>query len=179
MEAVFDLSLPTSWQELFFPKFFENKKSSGGAIALLLLGYDVHLHYNDVEPSTSYMRSSSRFAQTGRYLSLLYLTSIKDKPTKTFVKFAHKSIGDYINERTEEELQKLRSRVEGLRGELYGSREGLWQSLFTDREGDGTSERGVPESLGGRGQHDGRSGVSLLTHSLAANHCSRLTSLNP
>lgn len=33
---------------------------------LKLMGYDVQLYYNDVAPETSYMRSSSRFAQTGR-----------------------------------------------------------------------------------------------------------------
>ena len=88
--------------------------------ALRAMGYDVQLYLNDVVPSTSYMRSSSRFAMTGRYLSLDYLTSIKGKPNETFIKFAKKSIGDYINECTEEEIQKLRDRLESMVGRQRG-----------------------------------------------------------
>jgi len=104
--------------------------------ALRAMGYDVQLYFNDVVPTTSYMRSSSRFAKTGRYLSLDYLTSIKDKPNKTFIKFAKKSIGDYINECTEEEIQKLRGRLESMAGRQRGDLlRALYGWLDTARRG--------------------------------------------
>ena len=108
------------------------------SVGLRALGYDVQLYYNDVVPDTSYMRSNSRFAKTGRYLSLDYLTSIKDKPSKNFSNFAKKTIGDYLDECTEEQIQKLRGRIESLAG---GQRSDLWRalswSLDERRRGDG------------------------------------------
>lgn len=94
--------------------------------ALRLLGYDVQLYYNDVVPDTSYMRSTSRFAMTGRYLSLDYLTSIKDKPSKNFSNFAEETLGGYLDECTEEQIQQLRGRLERLAG---GQQSDLWRAL--------------------------------------------------
>ena len=110
--------------------------------ALRMSGYDVQLYYNDVVPDTSYMRSQSRFAMTGRYLSLDYLTSIKDKPSKIFSKFAEKSLGDYIHECTEEQIQKLRGRLERLVG---GQRSDLQRALSwpLDEERRGVSDGSV------------------------------------
>ena len=107
--------------------------------ALRLAGYDVQLYYNDVVPDTSYMRSQSRFAMTGRYLSLDYLTSIKDKPSETFSNFAEETIGDYINECSKEQIQKLRGRLERLVG---GKRSDLWRALSwsLDEEGRGNGD---------------------------------------
>ena len=107
--------------------------------ALRLAGYDVQLYYNDVVPDTSYMRSQSRFAMTGRYLSLDYLTSIKDKPSETFSNFAEETIGDYINECSKEQIQKLQGRLERLVG---GKRSDLWRALSwsLDEEGRGNGD---------------------------------------
>ena len=84
--------------------------------ALRMAGYDVKLYYNDVVPETSYMRSSSRFSKSGRFLSLDYLTKISDKPSRFFSKFAEETLGDFIDERTEEQVQELRGRLERLVG---------------------------------------------------------------
>jgi len=59
--------------------------------------------------------------------STTYLTSIKDKPSKIFSKFAEKSLGDYIDECTEEQIQKLRGRLERLVG---SQRSDLWRASF-------------------------------------------------
>lgn len=121
--------------------------------ALRMSGYDVQLYYNDVVPDTSYMRSQSRFAMTGRYLSLDYLTSIKDKPSKIFSKFAEKSLGDYIHECTEEQIQKLRGRLERLVG---GQRSDLQRALSwpLDEERRGVSDGSVSGNVE-RSESDG------------------------
>ena len=54
----------------------------------------------------------ARFAEKGRYLSLKYLEGIGDKPTKTFNNYSTKSIGETINELSEEKVQDLRGRIE-------------------------------------------------------------------
>ena len=64
------------------------------AIQLRKLGYSVSLYYNDIPTEGSIMRAASRFAQTGRYLSLGYLDSIKDKPGRNFNEFALISLSD-------------------------------------------------------------------------------------
>jgi len=66
---------------------------------LIEKGYTVQLYFNDVLESTSIMRAASRFAEEGRYLSLVYLTRINDKDYKTFCNFAEKKIGDFYDER--------------------------------------------------------------------------------
>lgn len=58
-------------------------------------GYDVQIFYNDVSEETSIMRAASRFAQEGRYLSLDYLTQIKDKDSDIFRNFANAKLKDY------------------------------------------------------------------------------------
>ena len=111
------------------------------AIALRAMGYDVQLYYNDVVPDSSYMRSSSRFAKTGRFLSLQYLTTIKDKPSENFRNFAKKSIGDYIDECSQEEIQKLRGRIRGLAGSQQGDLQRTLPWSLDEggrREGDGS-----------------------------------------
>ena len=67
-------------------------------IMLRKKGYDVQIYYNEVSEQTSIMRASSRFAQEGRYLSLDYLTKIKDKDSKSFRTFVGKKIGDYYEQ---------------------------------------------------------------------------------
>lgn len=116
------------------------------AAALRLMGYDVKLYYNDVVPETSYMRSQSRFAKTGRFLSLDYLTTIKDKPSKIFSKFAEKSIGDYLNECTEKEVQKLRGRLASLVG---SQRSDILRAFdgWLEQRGQGNGDGGVPEDV--------------------------------
>ena len=123
--------------------------------ALRLLGYDVQLYYNDVVPDTSYMRSTSRFAMTGRYLSLDYLTSIKDKPSKNFSNFAKETIGGYLDECTEKQIQQLRGRLESLAG---GQRSDLWRALSwpVDEAGRRDSNGTVQGNVGERGS-DGTS----------------------
>ena len=123
--------------------------------ALRLLGYDVQLYYNDVVPDTSYMRSTSRFAMTGRYLSLDYLTSIKDKPSKNFSNFAEETLGGYLNECTEEQIQQLRGRLERLAG---GQQSDLWRALSwpVDEAGRRDSNGTVQGDVGERGS-DGAS----------------------
>ena len=133
--------------------------------ALRLAGYDVQLYFNDVKGVTSINRAASRFAQTGRYLSLDYLTEKAGVPTENFVNFAENTIGGYLNERTEKELQNVRRRLQGLLGELDGSREGLWQSLAAKRSGEGTSKRAVQDAMGSRELQDGRDELSVLLNS--------------
>ena len=58
-------------------------------------GYSVELYFNEVEPESSFMRAMARFAEEGRYLSLGYLQSIKDKPLKTFRNYADLTIQEY------------------------------------------------------------------------------------
>lgn len=123
------------------------------SVALRAMGYDVQLYYNDVVPDTSYMRSNSRFAMTGRYLSLDYLTSIKGKPSEFFSNFAEKSIGGFLDECTEKEVQKLRGRFESLvgsqRGDLLRAFDG-WLEQKGRRNDDGGVSVDVerPESDG-------------------------------
>ena len=123
------------------------------SVALRAMGYDVQLYYNDVVPDTSYMRSNSRFAMTGRYLSLDYLTSIKGKHSEFFSNFAEKSIGGFLDECTEKEVQKLRGRFESLvgsqRGDLLRAFDG-WLEQKGRRNDDGGVSVDVerPESDG-------------------------------
>ena len=59
-------------------------------------GYHVSLLYNEVSEQNSIKRAMSRFAETGRFLSPVYLKSIGDKPTKTFKQIAQqKDLIDY------------------------------------------------------------------------------------
>lgn len=94
------------------------------ALPLIAAGYKVELCFNDVSESASIMRAMARFADTGRYLSIKYLKSIGDKPLNTFRKFATKTIGEAINELSEEQVQELRRRIErlsGLEGGMAGA----------------------------------------------------------
>lgn len=86
------------------------------AIPLRSAGYTVELLFNEVPERSSIMRAASRFARTGRYLSLQYLQSIGDKPLNVFKKFGTLNIGEAINELSEKQVQKLRGRIESLSG---------------------------------------------------------------
>ena len=132
------------------------------AAALRLAGYDVQLYFNDVKGVTSIDRAASRFAQTGRYLSLDYLTKKAGVPSEKFSNFAEKSIGEFLDERTEKQVQNIRGRLQGLRGEFHGSRSGLREPSATQRKGDGASERSVQGSLGSRELYDGGGDVQVL-----------------
>lgn len=132
------------------------------AAALRLAGYDVQLYFNDVKGVTSIDRAASRFAQTGRYLSLDYLTKRAGIPSEKFSNFAEKSIGGYLDERTEEEVQNIRGRLQGLRGELYGSGSGLWESLAAQRRGNEAAQGAVQDSLGSGELQAGGSEVQVL-----------------
>lgn len=136
------------------------------AAALRLAGYDVQLYFNDVSGVTSIDRAASRFAQTGRYLSLDYLTKKANVPSEKFSKFAEQTIGNYLDERTEEEVQNIRRRLQRLRGELYGSGSGLRQSPTSQRGREESSEGAVQESLGRGELFAGGSDVSILLNPL-------------
>ena len=123
--------------------------------ALRLAGYDVQLYFNDVKGVTSIDRAASRFAQTGRYLSLDYLTKKSGVPSENFSKFAEKTLGGYLDERNQKEVQNIRRRVQGLRGKLDVSGEGLREPSSTEQGGNGTVEELLQADLGGRGQQAG------------------------
>ena len=100
-------------------------KIGGGSIVDLAnrmksAGYTVDLYYNEVSEETSIMRAASRFAEEGRYLSLNYLLTIRNKATETFTKWAESGIFDYaewrnndvgFGERTETGLAHRRRRA--------------------------------------------------------------------
>lgn len=90
------------------------------ALPLRLAGYTVELCYNELPQEASIMRAAARFAEYGRYLSLQYLNSIGEKPFKTYTKFASKSIGESVNELSQEKVQELRRRFERLSGKEGG-----------------------------------------------------------
>ena len=138
--------------------------------ALRLAGYDVQLYFNDVKGVTSIDRAASRFAQTGRYLSLDYLTKKAGVPSENFSKFAEKTIGGYLDERSKTEVQNIRRRVQGLRGELYGSGSGLWEPLTAQREGAGEAKGTVQADLGSEGLQTGSNEVSVLLTSPLFNY---------
>lgn len=116
------------------------------ALPLRIAGYTVELCFNDVTEEASEMRAASRFAQTGRYLSLQYLKSIGDKPLNTFKKFADKSIKESIDELSEKQVQELRRRLGrllGVGGELPGS-----GGETGNGEGQGNLDQILQEALG-------------------------------
>lgn len=131
--------------------------------ALRLAGYDVKLYYNDVKTTTSVNRATSRFAETGRYLSLDYLTSKDGVPSDNFSKFAEKTIGDYLDELSEGEIQKLRGRL----GRLLGSEDingaGLRQPSADNQGGYGTLDEYVSTLLE-HGRSRNASGTSGINH---------------
>lgn len=130
--------------------------------ALRLAGYDVQLYFNDVKGVTSIDRAASRFAETGRYLSLDYLTKKAGVPSENFSKFAEKSIGGFLDERDQKEVQDIRGRLQRLRGKLDVSGEGLWEPSSTEQGGYRTAEESLQADLGGGEQQAGGNGVSLL-----------------
>lgn len=130
--------------------------------ALRLAGYDVQLYFNDVKGVTSIDRAASRFAQSGRYLSLDYLTKKAGVPSENFSKFAEKTLGGYLDERNQTEVQNIRGRLQRLLGKLDVSGEGLREPSSTEQGGNGTIEELLQADLGGRGQQAGGNGVSLL-----------------
>ena len=85
------------------------------ALPLKELGYTVEIYYNEVAPESSYMRAMARFAEKGRYLSLNYLESIGDKPTKTFNNYSTKDIYGTISELSSQKVQDLRARLARIR----------------------------------------------------------------
>ena len=116
------------------------------AIDLRKKGYTVELLYNEVTEDSSIMRAAARFARTGRYLSLDYLTSIGDKVTKIFGIFVDKKIGDY--EHFKKDAQDLLRGPELVHSGKSFSREGLrvLRTLHGRREE--TAGNGVQSSLG-------------------------------
>lgn len=119
--------------------------------ALRLAGYDVQLYFNDVATVTSVDRATSRFAETGRYLSLQYLTSKDGVPSNNFINFAEKNIGDYINELSERKVQELRGRLKRLLESETVDGTRLWQSLAADQGGYRTLDEYVSVLLEPRG----------------------------
>lgn len=119
--------------------------------ALKLAGYDVQLYFNDVATVTSVDRATSRFAETGRYLSLQYLTSKDGVPSNNFINFAEKKIGDYINELSEGKVQELRGRLKRLLESETVDGTRLWQSLAADQGGYRTLDEYVSVLLEPRG----------------------------
>ena len=125
-------------------------------IPLIEMGYDVQLFYNDVSEQTSIMRAASRFAEEGRYLSLQYLTTIKDKISKTFINFAEKKLGDYYDERNSDERPSQRN----VRTNEIPVVDGRSIDRRTEPSGSGTSESissVVPEG-GRRGRNQTEQG---------------------
>ena len=118
------------------------------ATALKLAGYDVQLYFNDVATVTSVDRATSRFAESGRYLSLDYLTSKDGVPSKNFRIFAEKNIGDYVNELSERKLQELRGRLGRLLESETADGKRLWQSSATDQGGYSTLDEYLSVLLG-------------------------------
>ena len=138
--------------------------------ALRLAGYDVQLYFNDVKGVTSIDRAASRFAQTGRYLSLDYLTKKAGVPSENFSKFAEKTLGGYLDEQTERELQNIRGRLQGLLGELDSEGEGLRLLRYAERRGQGTAEGEIQDALGSRGLSDEGGDISGLLDSPLFNY---------
>ena len=117
--------------------------------ALKLAGYDVQLYFNDVAIVTSVDRATSRFAETGRYLSLQYLTSKDGVPSKNFINFAGQKIGDYINEQlSEEKVQELRGRLGRLLESETVDGKRLWESSSADQGGYRTLDEYLSVLLG-------------------------------
>lgn len=129
--------------------------------ALKLSGYDVQLYFNDVATNTSVDRATSRFAETGRYLSLQYLTSKDGVPSKNFSNFALKTLGDYVKELSEGKVQELRGRLARLLESETIDGKRLWQSLATDQGGYRTLDEYVSVLLEPRG-----TGVTARTSDL-------------
>lgn len=116
--------------------------------ALRLAGYDVQLYFNDVATVTSVNRATSRFAETGRYLSLQYLTSKDGVPSKNFRNFAENKIGDYINELSEGKVQELRGRLGRLLESETVDGKRLWESSSPDQGGYSTLDEYLSVLLG-------------------------------
>ena len=94
-------------------------KIGGGSIIkmaadLRQAGYSVELYYNEVSEGSSIMRASARFAETGRYLSIGYLQSIKNKAEKTFTNYANKTIKEVQDEKPELFMSAGQTNVGGL-----------------------------------------------------------------
>ncbi len=119
--------------------------------ALKLAGYDVQLYFNDVATVTSVDRATSRFAETGRYLSLQYLTSKDGVPSKNFSKFTKQKIGDYINELSEGKVQELRGRLGRLLESETVDGKRLWESSASDQGGYSTLDEYLSVLLGTEG----------------------------
>ena len=90
------------------------------AVKLRQAGYSVELYYNEVSEESSIMRASARFAETGRYLAIDYLESIKDKAEKTFINYANKTLKEVQDERPE-----LFMSAESVDDRGYGQNSGL------------------------------------------------------
>ena len=119
--------------------------------ALKLAGYDVELYYNDVATVTSVDRATSRFAETGRYLSLHYLTSKDGVPSNNFINFAKKTLGDYVKELSERKVQELRGRLGRLLESETVDGKRLWQSSAADQGRYGTLDEYLSVLLGSGG----------------------------
>ena len=80
-----------------------------------------------------------------------YLTSKDGAPSKNFINFAEKKIGDYINELSERKVQKLRGRLKRLLESETVDGTRLWQSLAADQGGYRTLDEYVSVLLEPRG----------------------------
>ena len=88
----------------------------------------------------------------GRVVSFHYrFTSIDGVPSNNSIKFAEKKIGDYINELSEEQVQKLRRRLRGLLESEAVDGKRLWQLSATDQGGYRTLDEYVSDLLGDGG----------------------------
>ena len=123
-------------------------------------GYTVELYYNEVAEGSSLMRAASRFAEKGRYLDLSYLTSIKDKPEKTFREYADSGLFSYAEWRNNdvgfgEEPSLVWNSDQGplgsqRRGDAGADTRG--GRTVAEPEGVGAREGRGPASAGGRGE---------------------------
>ena len=139
------------------------------ALKLVEMGYDVQLYYNDVSPETSIMRASSRFAEEGRYLSLKYLTDIKDKPYKTFINFAEKKLKDYYGEQESNSDRQPSIGSQRPDENVLGTRGSIGQGTEPARSGESGSVPPVVQTglqLGGerRGSNKLASGERIFSY---------------
>ena len=135
-------------ENIVIPKLGKTDSVIKTAVELRLAGYDVKLYFNDLPEDTSITRAMARYARTGRFLSLDFLRKINGDISNIFSTFAQKSLKDYLYERTPEELQKLRGRVEALLVHDAVSGERLRQLRTSNRRGTQEPQGEVQEVLG-------------------------------
>ena len=103
-------------------------------------GYSINLFFNDVPTDVSVMRAASRYAQTGRFLSIDYLMSIGEKARDTFERFRDAGVFDYMEWRDN--------------NVPYGQEAKLIEAIGRDRYDQGQSGLRRPD-MGDRSQYQG------------------------